>query len=341
MQTGQTLDNCAFTDPSDTVYMTEENLYLMRTVMTETASEPYAEQQYTVVDYARRVVTEIKRLSLQDGVLTLAADAPVPGGMFDSLSIDVENGQLRVATSLYEDGYSLFTDESYGWENTLWYDSSRSNQITVLDEDLNILGACKDILPGEQLACVRFLGDIACLQTEVKGDPLFAVELSDPAALRLSCALEQTGMAAWAQPYTGKLWFLFGQSVDENGFANGVELVMYDAVDADGIILRNRLRLDNCYSAAADEQHTLLVSPEQNLIGFPVTKYNTWANNFVLFSYGESGFVRLGEIRLSNFSSDTRAFLTGQSLYLVSPYLTTVVDRASWKVTAELVTAVG
>ncbi len=62
------------------------------------------------------------------------------------------------------------------------------------------LGSTGDIAPGERLFAVRFLGDLAYLVTFLRIDPLFVVDLSDPAHPTVLGEVELPGFSEYLHP---------------------------------------------------------------------------------------------------------------------------------------------
>ena len=72
---------------------------------------------------------------------------------------------VRIATTI--SGYSNNQDTS-------------TNNLYVLDDDLDIIGKLEGVAPGESIYSVRFIGDRGYMVTFRHIDPLFVIDLSDP-----------------------------------------------------------------------------------------------------------------------------------------------------------------
>lgn len=342
LDSGEQTDVCAFTDLTDNVYMNGEALYLARTVSNETASEPYAENQYTVTDYVREDQTEIKRVALRDGKLELTASTAVPGRLLNQFSMDVYEGRLRLAATTWRDAYSVYVDEAYGWENQIWYDGARNNRVCVLDEELNELGALEDLVADEQIYAVRFIGEVGYVVTYESIDPVFTIDLSDPTAPKLESALEVPGVSQYLHPFTAGRLFGLGQAVDENAVSEGLQLSMYDVSDPKKVALESRLVLENDWTEALYDHHAVLVSGAQNLIGFAVETYSDddWGAQYRLFRYENGAFEALGSFPLE-LGWDARAVALDGCLYFCNSSETQVVSLETLERVAQLSVAEG
>ena len=166
----------------DTVYMNANNLYLCRIVFDDTVTETKNEDPYVVTSHTQSVNTVISRYAVGDNKLTYSATGTVAGSLLNQFSLDEKDGNLRVATTEERSNYRVFLDEANDFENIKYDSNERSNDLFVLDADLNPVGSVTGIAEGERVYSVRFRGDYGYLCTYRTTDPIFAVDLTDPAA---------------------------------------------------------------------------------------------------------------------------------------------------------------
>ena len=340
LDSAEALDTCAFTDACDTVYMDQDALYLARTVWTEEESGPYTEAQYTVTDHTTQTTTEIKKLGLADGV-TLLATGSVPGSLLNQFSLDVYEGNLRVATTINNEAYSVYEDEQYGWSNYRWYDAERNNRVAVLDGALQQIGSLEDLVADEQIYSVRFLGEIGYVVTYESIDPVFAIDFSDPTAPTLLSSLELPGVSQYLHPYgTGRL-FGFGQAVDEDAVSGGLQLSMFDVSDPRTVSLEGQTVLPDTYSQALYDHHAILVDAARDLICFPLYDYDEGESAYAIWHYEDGTFTTDGTLALDYYADDARGIALGDYLYICSPSVTYVAALDGMELVAELSEAVG
>lgn len=315
MATAQCVDSCAFTGDSNSIYMDDTGLYLARIVYTDEESEPYTEDQYSVVSVQSSAQTEIKKLTTDGGSLVLAAEAYVDGCVLNQYSMDVYNGNLRIATSSDRSGYKIYTDEKYGWSNYQPGDSDSGNNVFILDANLNQIGAVTGFAQGEEIYSARFLGDIAFVVTYVQTDPLFAIDLTDPTAPKILDELKVTGVSDYLHLYQdGKL---FGLGVSEDW---SLQAEMFDVSDPENISLETQLVLSGYdWTAALNNPRAILINASQNLIAFPAD------SAYVVLGYEGQTLTERGTFQFEYYTERTRGMLIGDTVYICDPQAVTVV----------------
>ena len=108
-----------------------------------------------------------------------AGSGDVPGYLLNQFSMDEYEGNLRVATTVWE---------------------TNSNSLSILDPSMNIVGSIEDIAKGESIYSVRFMGARGYVVTYRTMDPLFVFDLSDPKKPVLTGELEVPGFSNYLQP---------------------------------------------------------------------------------------------------------------------------------------------
>jgi len=86
--------------------------------------------------------------------------------------------------------------------------------------------------PGEQVYAVRFAGDRAYVVTFRQVDPLYVLDLSNPADPRTAGELQVPGFSDWLYPLDGGLLFGVGKDANERGEVLGVKVALFDVRDA-------------------------------------------------------------------------------------------------------------
>src|SRR5437879_1641557 len=150
-----------------------------------------------------------------------------PARYNDTLPAMVLNGRKTEipATQIYhsDDGDKAF---SYTMVTGLY----------VLDMSMKIIGALDGISPGETFHAARFMGDRAYLVTFKRTDPLFVIDLKDPAKPTLLGQLNVTGVSDYLQPYDGSHLIGIGKSAEEVAWENaarffGLKISLFDVTD--------------------------------------------------------------------------------------------------------------
>lgn len=95
-----------------------------------------------------------------------------------------------------------------------------SNSLYVLDDKLKMTGKVEDLAKGEQIYSARFMGNTGYFVTYRQMDPLFSVDLSDPADPKILGELKITGFSEYLHFYGENKLLGIGWETDpdtENG----------------------------------------------------------------------------------------------------------------------------
>lgn len=316
---GEKLSELAVLGGSGCVYMNRSSLFVADTRYEETSAEPYTESVYTVTEYTEQRVTNILRFAVDGGSITLEATGTVPGSPLSQYSFDEYNGHLRVVTTEYHNNYRVYIDEQRDFVNYEWLESGTTNGLYVLNEALQIVGSVADLAEDERVYSVRFDGDVGYFVTFRETDPLFAVDLSDPAAPQVMSELKIPGFSSYLHVWDDGLLFGLGQMADETGATQGLKLAMYDISDPYDVteLLTQPVGAD--YSPAENNPRAVCIDPEKNLIGFACEDYSGWDGSafYVLYRFENGAFVELGRWELADWIYNTRGLYIGNEFYIV------------------------
>jgi len=161
--------------------------------------------------------TVIHRISITDSSIKYEASGIVPGHVLNQFSMDEDNGHFRVVTS------------SNSWSNGM-------TNLYVLDLSMKIIGRLDGISPGETFHAARFMGDKAYLVTFKRMDPLFVIDLKDPANPTMLGQLNVTGVSDYLQPYDSSHLIGIGKSAEDVAWENaarffGLKISLFDVTD--------------------------------------------------------------------------------------------------------------
>lgn len=290
-----------------------------------------AENIYTTVGWEN---TDITRISVSGGSITPVASGTVEGYVKDQFSMSEYDGYFRIATTInkWTDNSNFFTDML-----GIATDSEhiQDNRVYVLDMDLNEVGCVSGFGENETIKSVNFSGNMGYVVTYEQTDPLFAIDLSNPAEPFITDEFKILGYSTYMQNWTDGLLLGFGVDADENGIENGVKIVMFDNSDPYnlqevGLYAINRTDNNYISSPATWERKQLLIAPEKNIIGIPLSIYsyddNEDVSKYMFFEYADGEFVPKGEIaktlsyddKYSDLCYYDRALYIGGYVYVVS-----------------------
>ena len=323
LETGDLTDALAFTDAAESLYVDSEGLLLARTVWTCGESEPYSEGFYTVTDYRTRTLTEIKGLRADGaGGLELACTGWVEGELVNQTAMDRQDGCVRAVTAVKALTCSHYTDESRGWSHDDFARLPSGSRLTVLNAGLEPCGLLEDL--GARLSGCRLLGRTGFLPGRDGAGSARLLDLSAPADPKMAGALELAGDYEYLLPFTQGL--VLGFSGDDPN--QQICLSLYDVKDParPGLLARSATER-NAASAAVRNSGSLLIAPDEGLLGFPETLEE--GTCFHLLRFDGAELTELRSYTLSFLPEDAGAVLLDGLLYLCSPGMTYVIDPAS------------
>lgn len=297
--------------------------------------------------------TDITRISVSGGNIVPMASGKVEGCVKDQFSMSEYDGYFRVATTVSKwVNHGNFITDALGVSKESEF--IRDNRVYVLDMDLNTVGLVSGFGENETIKSVNFSGNMGYVVTYRQTDPLFAIDLSNPAEPFITDEYKINGYSTYMQNWTDGLLLGFGVDADENGVENGVKLVMFDNSDPYNLKEVGLYSINNqgddevyIYSPAVWERKQLLISPEKNLIGVPVTIYENIYDHdrieYVFFSYENGEFIRKGAVSediIHDYNISTslfdRAVYIGDYVYVLSAEKFVSADIETITITDEL-----
>ncbi len=326
------------------VYMNTENLYLADSQYNDTVTSETEEAPYIVTSHVSESTTTIHRFSVADGELTYAATGSVPGTLNNQFSMDEKDGNLRLVTNVQSETYQIYVDEANDFQNYKPGSTASSTSVYVLDSALSPVGSVTGIAEDEFVYSVRFSGDWSYLCTYRTVDPIFAVDLSDPAKPTVTGAVELPGYSDYLHIWEeGKLFGLGMQTQEvenDNGETiarmDGMKMVMIDTSDPSNLKELSTLEIDADYSEALYNHKAILVDHDRNLIAFPAE------GSYLIYSYSpDSGFQLTKEIAVSEWDWQNRGLYIGSWFYVVGSDCVNVINLDTLENTAQVILSRG
>jgi len=252
--------------------------------------------------------TLLVSFAIGEGSVNQLASGSVPGHLLNQFSIDRHNGVLRVVTTLTSWEQRIWTDGVDRYE----FEDSSTNGLYTLDESMNIIGKLDGLAEDERVYSVRFMGDMGYFVTFRQVDPLFAVDLSDPAAPAVLSALKIPGFSQYMHPYAEGLMLGLGMDADENtGATNGLKLSMFDISDPADVTECHKLIFDDIWwSEALGNHKAVVVSAGKDIIAFPID------NGYIICGYSADGFHERHRLELDTWSSSTRGLYIDECFFI-------------------------
>jgi uncharacterized secreted protein with C-terminal beta-propeller domain len=315
------------------IYASTDALYLVSTIYEYEETEEGDE--VATVWTNPTFETQIYKFDLGDSV-TYSAEGRVDGEILNQFSLGEYNGVLRIATTT----------------GATW-DGTSKNHVFCLQnngEALNVIGSIRDLAPGERLYSARFMGDRGFLVTFIQVDPLFTLDLSDPANPSVAGELKVPGYSTYLHPLNENYLLSVGQDTTLEGDIvknGGMQLSIYDISDFSNPQLLHTAKIGDSgtYSEAMYNHKAIAFWPEQNLLALPVNEYavthteegDLWENTFngmaVYRLTDDYDFDLLGRMDLYTYDE------TDTTYYYPSWYRGVFIDDYFYGMTSQTVKA--
>ncbi|MGI5168036.1 beta-propeller domain-containing protein [Spirillospora sp. CA-253888] len=248
------------------------------------------------------------------------ASGSVPGSLLNQYSMSDDGTHLRVATT---------TSGAFPRAEGVRSQSA----VRVLRRDgaaLRTVGTLDGLGKGERIYSVRFLGGTAYVVTFRQTDPLYTVDLKDPAKPRLTGELKINGYSAYLHPTGPGRLLGVGQDADAQGRVKGTQVSLFDVSAAPRRVGAHHLPRTG--SDAEFDPHAFLYWPATGLTVLPVRDHGTGdgtARALVLRVDGDT-VRRAGEIaHPGRQDSITRSLMVGGTLWTFSPGGARATDAAT------------
>ena len=252
------IDSDAVMSDAETVYASATGLY----VATQRYAAQQVEQRAEVPD---DVTTAIHRFDISDPRTTAyRGSGVVRGYLLSQWSLSERDGVLRVASTTMPP-----------W----WGGDARSESfVTTLDQRdgrLVELGRLGGLGRGERIYAVRFIDDVGYVVTFRQTDPLYTIDVSNPAQPRVLGELKILGYSAYLHPVGDGLLLGVGQDATEEGRRLGTQLSLFDVSDpaAPRRLHQRALGSDSSSEVESDHKAFLYWAPTR-LAVIPVSDYS-------------------------------------------------------------------
>jgi hypothetical protein len=204
---------------SSIVYSSSDRIYLATSPMWATCCVVMDEMGWgsgrIAPDFAEDGVTSLHAFELAGTGATYVGSGEVEGVVRDRWAMDAVDGTLRVAV-----GASSQT-------------GNFNSVVTLREQDgaLEEIGRLDRLGVNEQIKSVRWFDDLAFVVTFRQTDPLYAIDLSDPAHPRQLAALKIPGFSEYLHPIGDDLMIGIGQDASMTGMTRGGQAAVFDISD--------------------------------------------------------------------------------------------------------------
>jgi uncharacterized secreted protein with C-terminal beta-propeller domain len=249
------------------VYMSEESLYL-------TSDnhwlwiEPVLGADMPRANPEPRTAVHKFSVAGTEGAPLYKGSALVDGWVNNRFSMSDYQGYLRIGTT-----------------RGGWWGEGISNQLAILAEaggQLVETGKLTGLAPGERIYSMRFDGDRGYMVTFRQTDPLFTLDLRDPANPRVAGELIVNGFSTYIHllgPENTRL-LTVGRSADSSGQVTGNKLQLFDVTNLAAPTLLDYEELGPGWSDALYDPHAFLYYEPLGILTIPYYTYGATPDSY-------------------------------------------------------------
>jgi len=300
-------ENETIAGSASSVFASEESIYLAGTAWIAPETPIMGGVERVIVGDSEKTI--INKFGLDNGKVGFLGQGQVPGHVLNQFSMDEFEGNFRIATTAGQVSQMA---------------SQTSNNLYVLDSEMNTIGKLEGLAPGEKIYSARFMGKKAYMVTFKKVDPLFVIDLSNPSSPQVLGKLKIPGYSDYLHPIDENHIIGIGKDTIESYSGNfawyqGLKIAVFDVSDVANpkemhkIVIGDRgtdsFALQNHKAFLYDREKELLVLPislaeipaeqkrpaEEQAMS-PVYGTQTFQGAFVYRLTLENGFEELGRI---------------------------------------------
>lgn len=293
----------------ETVYSNGQSLYVasnqqwLLRPMPAQGSAPASQDQ----------VTDIYKFDASgSGRPRYAASGSVPGYLINQYAMSEWDGHLRIATT---------------------NDKSSDSSVYTLRQDgsrLVRVGKVGGLGKGERIYAVRFVGSTGYVVTFRQTDPLYTVDLRNPAKPTVAGELKITGYSAYLHPAGDGRLIGIGQEASDQGRVQGTQVSLFDVSDLAKPDRLAQYHVKYGNSEAEFDPHAFLYWPSDRLMVVPLTAYRQASSATKVAQSGGALVLKVGDDTLTERGMVTQQDSAGD---LVRRSL--VVNGILWTVSAE------
>lgn len=263
--------------------------------------------------------TELHRFDITGtGAPRYVASGAVPGRLLNQYSLSDYQGNLRVATTSSGD-QGVATTKSV-------------SAVYVLNADtLAKVGEVAGLGKGERIYSVRFIGPVGYVVTFKQVDPLYTLDLRNPAQPKLTGELKITGFSSYLHPAGDGRLIGVGQEASEQGRTLGTQVSLFDVSDPARPLRLSRFHQTDSGSEAEWDPHAFLYWPASGLAVLPINSWGPKAQDnqtaAMVLKVGDGAITQTGMITHPKVTTGTeplpdptirRCLVIGDTLWTIS-----------------------
>jgi len=238
----------------------------------------------------------------------VVATGNVPGQPLNQFSLDEYENHFRIAVTI---------GERFWWGiGPISGTSESSNDVYVLDKDLNITGSVENLGLEERIYSARFIQDKGYLVTFRQVDPFYVIDLSNPNNPELKGELKIPGYSSYLHPITKDKILGIGKEESQ------VKISLFNVEDPEEPIEADKYILDEYWSDILNTHHAFLLDSKHQIFFLPGSKGG------YIFSYEGD------KLSLTRAVSDIiakRAIYINDYLYIIGEDKIIILNELDWE----------
>jgi uncharacterized secreted protein with C-terminal beta-propeller domain len=241
----------------------------------------------------------------------------VDGWLLNQYSMSEWNGHLRVATTIGFQGRAAPQGES---------------SVYVLRQNgksLDVVGKVSGLGKGERIYSVRFVGGTGYVVTFRQTDPLYTVDLRDPAKPVVTGELKITGYSAYLHPAGDGRLLGIGQEASEQGRVQGTQISLFDVSDPTKPNRLAQYHIKGAHSEAEFDPHAFLYWAQTGVLVVPLSDVKTGSGDrgvgALVLKVGDGAISEVGFVQHPREGDNGYASTIRRSL---------MIDGTLWTVSA-------
>jgi len=189
-------------------------------------------------------------------------------------------GRPRYVASGAVDGHLINQYAMSEWDSNLRVATTVGNQMSTVyvlrqqGKELTLAGKVSGLGKNERIYAVRFVGPIGYVVTFRQTDPLYTVDLHNPAAPKVLGELKIPGYSAYLHPVGDDRLIGVGQEATDQGRVQGTQVSLFDVSDLTKPDRIAQFHLQYGHSEAEFDPHAFLYWPATGLLVVPVNVYS-------------------------------------------------------------------
>ncbi len=286
------------------VYASPTGLYV--------ATEPWSARPLPITPNrsSSAAATQIHAFDISDPTRTAyLGSGTVPGYLLSQWSLSEFQGVLRVVS----------TDSPAWWGGGPATQSYLTSLRSKAGKGLVQVGRLGGLGEGDRVYAVRMIGDTGYVVTFRQVDPLYVLDLHDPAHPQVAGKLDLPGYSSYLHPISGNLLLGIGQNVDsQTNEPAGTQVSLFDVSDPKHPTRLYRATLGQGWSVAESDHHAFLYWPATGLVVVPFGQQAVAMHVSRTAGITELGRIVHSQARQSQLPQIDRSLVVRNALLTVS-----------------------